>query len=518
MLWPIGDQFSKIAGPFSANPHGLGLLRGSPERHDATASSRHGGRSMNSVRPLVTITILVVVGAYLYVKINQGPARPHGASDVWKSDATDGVPPLDVAAGGQTAAHDAAPPWPTAGQVTAVAPAVEVASPPVVTAPAAVATADDPPSRDVAPQTLPPVPVIPALPDVSTPEHPTDSMATASVPAPVDLPANIPTARYPDQPGPSAVETGTTAPVDGGNNQFSIPAATTLQSQSPPEQNPLRQAAQPTTNAEPDASVYGQNPIAPGTRAPVEPAFAASWPEIQMALDKGQLSQAHQLLSKWHGDPSLTPAEAEQVETLLGQLAGTVVYSTDHQLEPARVVKPGETLETIAQEYNVPWQLLAKINGVPAPDRVQPGQELKVVRGPFSAVVDLDRKRLTLMLGDRYAGAFAVMFPEGATVNEGEFVVQGKPDAAPAASVYGAVSPAAAAGSRQLVLQSADANAAGSTAPLMIGSRPGLEPDFQRASAGQTSAGALPYITVSPADAEELADILSVGSHVVIRR
>jgi hypothetical protein len=52
----------------------------------------------------------------------------------------------------------------------------------------------------------------------------------------------------------------------------------------------------------------------------------------------------------------------------------------------------------------------------------------------------------------------------------------------------------------------------------MIGSRPGLEPDFQRASAGQTSPGALPYITVSPADAEELADILSVGSHVVIRR
>ena len=48
------------------------------------------------------------------------------------------------------------------------------------------------------------------------------------------------------------------------------------------------------------------------------------------------------------------------MESLLGQLAGTVIYSTEHQLEPARVVKPGETLETIAKEYNVPWQLLGE--------------------------------------------------------------------------------------------------------------------------------------------------------------
>ena len=32
---------------------------------------------MSSIRPLITITILAVVGAYLYVKINEGPARPH---------------------------------------------------------------------------------------------------------------------------------------------------------------------------------------------------------------------------------------------------------------------------------------------------------------------------------------------------------------------------------------------------------------------------------------------------------
>ena len=32
---------------------------------------------MSSIRPLITITILVVVGAVLYVKINEGTADPN---------------------------------------------------------------------------------------------------------------------------------------------------------------------------------------------------------------------------------------------------------------------------------------------------------------------------------------------------------------------------------------------------------------------------------------------------------
>ncbi len=479
---------------------------------------------MNSVRPLVTITILVVVGAYLYVKINQGPARPHAASDVWQSEPTEGVPPLETATGDQTAANDAAPPWPTSGQAAAVAPPAEFHSQPVVAVPSAIAASEEAPSADLATQTLPAVPVIPALPEVSTPESMTGSVPIASVPPSVDLPANIPTARYPDQPGAAATESSPPAAAAGTTDQFSIPAATA--SQSPTEQNPLRQATQPTANqptanVDPYSSVYGQNPTTPQANAPVEPALAASWPEIQSALDQGKLPQAHELLSKWHGDPSLTPAEAEKVESLLGQLAGTVVYSTDHQLEPARVVKPGETLETIANEYSVPWQLLAKINGISAPDRLQPGQELKVVRGPFSAVIDLDRKQLTLMLGDRYAGAFQLTMPDGSAVNEGQWIVQGKPESGGPTSVYGAASAAmaSASGSRQLLLKCADATGVGSAVPLIIGSRPGLEPDIQRASAGgQVTPGTAPYIAVSPTDAEELADILSVGSPVVIRR
>ena len=100
---------------------------------------------MNSVRPLVTITILVVVGAYLYVKINQGPARPHAASDVWQSEPTEGVPPLETAVSDQAAAADAAPPWPSSGQDAAVALPAEINSDPVVAVPSAVAASEETP-------------------------------------------------------------------------------------------------------------------------------------------------------------------------------------------------------------------------------------------------------------------------------------------------------------------------------------------------------------------------------------
>jgi LysM repeat protein len=193
-------------------------------------------------------------------------------------------------------------------------------------------------------------------------------------------------------------------------------------------------------------------------------------------------------------------------------LAGTVVYSTQHQLEPAHVVRPGETLETIARQYNVPWQLLAKINGIAAVDQVQPGQQIKVVPGPFAAIVDLRRSQLTLMVDGRYAGKFPVKIADATALKEGEWVVKGKPTTTPS-------QPAPTAGARQLVLTEADAATQGSASPLVIGSQPSSQPTRERIGAdGQITSNAIPYVAVSPADAEELADILSVGSRVTIRR
>jgi hypothetical protein len=217
------------------------------------------------------------------------------------------------------------------------------------------------------------------------------------------------------------------------------------------------------------------------------------------------LKLAHQLLSKWHGNESLSPTDTEKVETLLSQLAGTLIYSTEHQLEPARVVKPGETLETIAKEYNVPSQLLAKINGIQSPGPLKPGQQLKVVRGPFSAVIDVRHNELTLMVEDRYAGKFRVTVPQGITLTDGQWLVDQKLAGTASPSAY-ATTPIPA--DRSIILRSATATATAGAATLVIASH----------DSPIRVAPNVPSLRVSPQDAEELSDILSVGSRVVVRK
>ena len=182
---------------------------------------------------------------------------------------------------------------------------------------------------------------------------------------------------------------------------------------------PTAQTSAPT--AIPTPTTEPVTPVTPST-----PTFASEWPQIQGALERQELVAAHEMLSRWYGNPNLTPAEAQQVEVLLSQLAGTVVYSTEHRLEPPYTVHSGDTLQTIAQQYDVPWQLLAKINGIPAANMVQPGQQLKVIHGPFSAVVELDKNQMTLLLDGRYAGRFPITVPSGANVSEGQWVLEQK--------------------------------------------------------------------------------------------
>jgi LysM repeat protein len=471
---------------------------------------------MSSIRPLVTITILVVAGAYLYVKINEGSLQPKTESSAAWEQTPEGVPPLATATVAPIAGDSAAPPW-----NASAAPAV----PEVGTAPAATTPAEPAAPTTTAQATAPAMPAMPEMPELTTSSIP-DATAIAqtptaiepSVPLPAELPANIPEARYPDAIGTSpAVEgigvpavaappivstpvgaselppgtpTPATATTPEEMNQATIEAGPTT----PPaplasQPNPLRQSAPPTA----DAGRYG----AQAATTPIESTFAESWPGIQAMLERGELTQAHEQLSRWYGDPSLTPTDTERVESLLSQLAGTVVYSTEHRLAPAHVVKQGESLETIAKEYNVPWQLLAKINGVATPDQVRPGQELKVVRGPFAALVDLGRNQLTLTIDGRYAGKFPVSAMPG-TVADGEWVVDQKLGAPTSAE-------------RSIVLRGGPAAAgAPGSAPQVL--------TITAASPATVSPTGGTTIQVAAKDAEELSDILSIGSRVVVRK
>ena len=131
-------------------------------------------------------------------------------------------------------------------------------------------------------------------------------------------------------------------------------------------------------------------------------------------------------LSIFYNAPNMTGEQRSELLSRLDPLAREVIYSKRHLLEQPHRVGQNETLMDIASIYQVPWQLLANINHVNDPITILPGTDLKVVRGPFRAEVNLAMKEITLFLGDLYAGRFPIEVGSDPIPKEGTYTVQGK--------------------------------------------------------------------------------------------
>lgn len=252
-----------------------------------------------------------------------------------------------------------------------------------------------------------------------------------------------------------------------------------------------------------------RTPAAPSGPGAVRKEFQELMEDAHRRLVQGELAEVHLALSRLYGNADLTAEESQQLTELLDQLAGSVIYSRKHLVEPPYVVKAGDTLPQIAQDYNVPWQLLAKINGVRDPERLEPGRQLKVMRGPFEALVSLERYELALMVGGRYAGRFPIGVGRDQPQLEGSYAVRRKL-AGPAQ-----VGPDRAAGA-------GDANSTAGTLSIELDDRIAIcgTSDLQNLRRAD-GPGA---ICLGPRDIEDVYDILSAstdssrGSKVTIRR
>ncbi|MFM9117061.1 MAG: LysM peptidoglycan-binding domain-containing protein [Planctomycetota bacterium] len=236
---------------------------------------------------------------------------------------------------------------------------------------------------------------------------------------------------------------------------------------------------------------------------PKEASFARAMQAAKAQMEEKKWRDALSTLTTTYEDPRLSDAERQQLLDRLDPLAAKVVYSTENLLEPPYEPRRGETLMSIAQQYQVPWQLLQKINGVRNPEFLPPGTRLKVIRGPFRGEVDLQRQELTLYLNRLYAGRFPISF--GNPPEPGEYSVKVKEtgrtfftsDSRP----IHAADPANPFGQIWMDL---GRNVAIHGSPLKPD--PALDP------------GATGSISLSPRDADDVFAILSTGSAITIRR
>jgi len=345
---------------------------------------------------------------------------------------------------------------------------------------------------------------IPTVPGTAPAAPPWPQAAATTFPDATGLPATAATAPAAANPAPTYLSAVSAPPPVAG---FAPPRAGEV---SAPRAGDAVTLPATAAAAPPSPAFASSDSLQPpsasnfGSEAPPSAAFASAWTDAHDKLAAGRYAEALAVLSSWHDDPSLGLEESQRLEDLLGQLAGTVIYSQQDLLLPPYVVQQGETLLSIAAPLVVPWQLLAKINGVSDPARLVPGETLKLVRGPFDAVVSVSRRRLSLQVGGNYAGSFPVVVGRQIRGRVGS--------ALPVVSVQqGDVPPEQTGPATQVAWTKPGSKSIGLADGLVI---EGV------ADPSTVSEAAIPgtSLIVAERDLAELADILGQGSRVLVRQ
>lgn len=199
------------------------------------------------------------------------------------------------------------------------------------------------------------------------------------------------------------------------------------------EEYGLAETEQPNKPSRRDPNVIGAayegvEPTAPSLSSADAPPkvlpadVAAKLRTIDDCLKDDLILDAHAELSEiYWKHPELRSTIDERIR----ETASMIFTSNERQFGTPHLVEYGETLQAIAKQYEVPWQYLALLNRV-TPEKLQAGQELKVVRGPFGAVVDLSAFTLTVHAHGWYVNKYRIGTGKDHKTPLGEFVVEDK--------------------------------------------------------------------------------------------
>lgn len=90
------------------------------------------------------------------------------------------------------------------------------------------------------------------------------------------------------------------------------------------------------------------------------------------------------------------------------------------------IIKPGDSLAKIAKANKVSADLLAAINGLPDKNRIRAGQSIKVIKGPFHAVIEKSSYSLDVFLESTFVKHFRVGLGADGSTPRGEWRVSTK--------------------------------------------------------------------------------------------
>jgi LysM repeat protein len=149
----------------------------------------------------------------------------------------------------------------------------------------------------------------------------------------------------------------------------------------------------------------------PTVASPPQPVPTVS-PDLQTLVNAGErarqenrLVEARTILNQALLDPRASEADRAALRAMIGEINESLVFSPavakGDPLTDIYIVQSGDLLQKITarQGLGVDYRFLQRINRLPDANRISVGQKLKVVRGPFHAVVDKSDFRLDLYAG-----------------------------------------------------------------------------------------------------------------------
>lgn len=235
-------------------------------------------------------------------------------------------------------------------------------------------------------------------------------------------------------------------------------------------------------------------------RPPMDAALAAKMTEVDNLLREGDYLTAHRGLSEIYWN---YPEQRSTIRTRIERTSASIYADPQPHYVKPYVVRPNDTLGGIAQKYKVPWTYLARLNRV-SPKRIREGSKLKVIKGPFGAVVDLRDFRLTIHAHGYYVRHYTIGIGADNSTPTGEFTVQNRlenpPYYPPEGGRVEADDPDNPLGERW----------------LGIGDGYGIHGTIAPDSIGRAESRGC--IRLREKDINEVFDLLAVGSTVLIRR
>jgi hypothetical protein len=138
-------------------------------------------------------------------------------------------------------------------------------------------------------------------------------------------------------------------------------------------------------------------------------------------LEKGKRSDARRLLTRVYREGP--PAKRQTARKVLRRINRELVFNPRCiEGTTIHVVKPGQTLSTIAGKYDVNWRMLQLLNGISG-HLIRVNQKLKVLTGKREILVDKSNFRLALFVGDAFIKEYQVGIGKGDRTPTGTFEV-----------------------------------------------------------------------------------------------